>query len=194
MKAVDKFEYRRGYKFSTYGTWWIRQAITRAIADQSRTIRIPVHMVETTNKLARTSRYLVQELGREPTPEEIAAKMEMSIDQVRQVLKLAKEPLSLETPIGEEGRATSATSSRTNPLRARGRRDRRTAIGADEKGARDPDPARAEGAAHAIRHRGEERSHPRRGRTGLQGHPRARFVRSRPRRSRSCNIQAVPKS
>ncbi|HEX4339679.1 MAG TPA: RNA polymerase sigma factor RpoD [Polyangiaceae bacterium] len=103
MKAVDKFEYRRGYKFSTYGTWWIRQAITRAIADQSRTIRIPVHMVETTNKLARTSRYLVQELGREPTAEELAAKMEMSLDQVRQVLKLAKEPLSLETPIGEDG-------------------------------------------------------------------------------------------
>jgi RNA polymerase primary sigma factor len=103
MKAVDKFEYRRGYKFSTYATWWIRQAITRAIADQARTIRIPVHMIETTNKLTRTSRYLVQELGREPTAEEIAAKMEVSIDQVRHVLKLAKEPLSLETPIGEEG-------------------------------------------------------------------------------------------
>jgi RNA polymerase primary sigma factor len=106
MKAVDKFEYRRGYKFSTYGTWWIRQAITRAIADQSRTIRIPVHMVETTNKLARISRYLVQELGREPTAEELAAKMEMSLDQVRQVLKLAKEPLSLETPIGEDGESS----------------------------------------------------------------------------------------
>jgi RNA polymerase primary sigma factor len=103
MKAVDKFEYRRGYKFSTYGTWWIRQAITRAIADQARTIRIPVHMIETTNKLVRTSRYLVQELGREPTPEEIAEKMELPLDQVRKVLKIAKEPLSLETPIGEEG-------------------------------------------------------------------------------------------
>ncbi|MEN9580313.1 MAG: polymerase sigma factor RpoD [Pseudomonadota bacterium] len=103
MKAVDKFEYRRGYKFSTYGTWWIRQAITRAIADQARTIRIPVHMIETTNKLVRTSRYLVQELGREPTPEEIALKMELPLDQVRKVLKIAKEPLSLETPIGEEG-------------------------------------------------------------------------------------------
>ncbi len=103
MKAVDKFEYRRGYKFSTYGTWWIRQAITRAIADQARTIRIPVHMIETTNKLVRTSRYLVQELGREPTPEEIAVKMELPLDQVRKVLKIAKEPLSLETPIGEEG-------------------------------------------------------------------------------------------
>ena len=102
MKAVDKFEYRRGYKFSTYATWWIRQAITRAIADQARTIRIPVHMIETINKMIRTSRNLVQELGREPTPEEVAAKMELPIDKVRKVLKIAKEPISLETPIGEE--------------------------------------------------------------------------------------------
>jgi RNA polymerase primary sigma factor len=102
MKAVDKFEYQRGYKFSTYATWWIRQAITRAIADQARTIRIPVHMIETINKLIRTSRYLVQEIGREPTPEEISEKMEMSLDKVRKVLKIAKEPISLETPIGEE--------------------------------------------------------------------------------------------
>ncbi|MCP5467885.1 MAG: RNA polymerase sigma factor RpoD [Deltaproteobacteria bacterium] len=102
MKAVDKFEYRRGYKFSTYATWWIRQAITRAIADQARTIRIPVHMIETINKLVRTSRYLVQELGREPTPEEIAEKMELPVEKVRKVLKIAKEPISLETPIGEE--------------------------------------------------------------------------------------------
>lgn len=102
MKAVDKFEYRRGYKFSTYATWWIRQAITRAIADQARTIRIPVHMIETINKLIRTSRYLVQELGREPKPEEIAEKMEIPLDKVRKVLKIAREPISLETPIGEE--------------------------------------------------------------------------------------------
>jgi RNA polymerase primary sigma factor len=102
MKAVDKFEYRRGYKFSTYATWWIRQAITRAIADQARTIRIPVHMIETINKLIRTSRLLVQQLGREPTPEEIAVKMELPVDKVRKVLKIAKEPISLETPIGEE--------------------------------------------------------------------------------------------
>ncbi len=102
MKAVDKFEYRRGYKFSTYATWWIRQAITRAIADQARTIRIPVHMIETINKLIRTSRYLVQELGREPSPEEIAEKMEIPLDKVRRVLKIAREPISLETPIGEE--------------------------------------------------------------------------------------------
>ena len=102
MKAVDKFEYRRGYKFSTYATWWIRQAITRAIADQARTIRIPVHMIETINKLIRTSRYLVQEFGREPSPEEIAEKMEIPLDKVRKVLKIAREPISLETPIGEE--------------------------------------------------------------------------------------------
>jgi RNA polymerase primary sigma factor len=102
MKAVDKFEYRRGYKFSTYATWWIRQAITRAIADQARTIRIPVHMIETINKLIRTQRYLMQELGREATPEELAEKMEMPVDKVRKVLRIAKEPISLEQPIGEE--------------------------------------------------------------------------------------------
>jgi len=102
MKAVDKFEYARGYKFSTYATWWIRQAITRAIADQARTIRIPVHMIETINKLIRTSRYLVQELGREPHPEEVAERMELPVDKVRKILKIAKEPISLETPIGED--------------------------------------------------------------------------------------------
>lgn len=102
MKAVDKFEYRRGYKFSTYATWWIRQAITRAIADQARTIRIPVHMIETINKMVRTSRQLIQELGREPTPEEIADRMDMPADKVRKVMKIAKEPISLETPVGEE--------------------------------------------------------------------------------------------
>ena len=102
MKAVDKFEYARGYKFSTYATWWIRQAITRAIADQARTIRIPVHMIETINKLIRTSRYLVQELGREPHPEEIGERMELPVEKVRKILKIAKEPISLETPIGED--------------------------------------------------------------------------------------------
>ena len=102
MKAVDKFEYRRGYKFSTYATWWIRQAITRAIADQARTIRIPVHMIETINKMVRTSRQLIQELGREPSPEEIAERMDLPVDKVKKVQKISKEPISLETPIGEE--------------------------------------------------------------------------------------------
>jgi RNA polymerase primary sigma factor len=102
MKAVDKFEYRRGYKFSTYATWWIRQAITRSIADQARTLRSPVHMIETINKLVRTSRHMLHEIGREPTPEELAEKLSMPLDKVRKVLKIAKEPISLETPIGDE--------------------------------------------------------------------------------------------
>jgi len=102
MKAVDKFEYRRGYKFSTYATWWIRQAITRSIADQARTIRIPVHMIETINKIVRTSRQILHEIGREPTPEELSAKLSMPLEKVRKVMKIAKEPISLETPIGDE--------------------------------------------------------------------------------------------
>jgi len=102
MRAVDKFEYRRGFKFSTYATWWIRQAMARAIADQSRTIRLPVHIVDTVNKLLRVTRLLVQRLGREPTPEEVAEQMEMTLDKVQKVLKLVKEPISLETPLGDE--------------------------------------------------------------------------------------------
>ena len=102
MKAVDKFEYQRGYKFSTYATWWIRQAITRSIADQARTIRIPVHMIETINKIVRTSRQILSERGREPTPEELAKKLSMPLDRVRKVLKISKEPVSLETPVGDE--------------------------------------------------------------------------------------------
>jgi RNA polymerase primary sigma factor len=102
MKAVDKFEYRRGYKFSTYATWWIRQAITRSIADQARTIRIPVHMIETINKIVRTNRRMLNEIGREPTPEELAEKLGMPIEKVRKVLKIVREPISVETPIGDE--------------------------------------------------------------------------------------------
>ncbi len=102
MKAVDKFEYRRGYKFSTYATWWIRQAITRSIADQARTIRIPVHMIETINKLNRVSRQMLQEMGREASPEELAERMDMPEDKIRKVLKIAKEPISMETPIGDD--------------------------------------------------------------------------------------------
>ncbi len=113
MKAVDKFEYRRGYKFSTYATWWIRQAITRSIADQARTIRIPVHMIETINKIVRTSRQMLHEIGREPTPEELAEKLAMPLEKVRKVLKIAKEPISLETPVGDERIRISATSSKT---------------------------------------------------------------------------------
>jgi RNA polymerase primary sigma factor len=106
MKAVDKFEYRRGYKFSTYATWWIRQAITRSIADQARTIRIPVHMIETINKLSRTQREMMAELGREPTPEELSVVMQMPVEKVRKVQKIAKEPISLETPVGDEDDST----------------------------------------------------------------------------------------
>jgi RNA polymerase primary sigma factor len=113
MKAVDKFEYRRGYKFSTYATWWIRQAITRSIADQARTIRIPVHMIETINKLNRISRQMLQEMGREPSPEELAVRMEMPEDKVRKVLKIAKEPISMETPIGDDEDSHLGTSSKT---------------------------------------------------------------------------------
>ena len=106
MKAVDKFEYRRGYKFSTYATWWIRQAITRSIADQARTIRIPVHMIETINKIVRTQRQMMSEFGREPTPEELSKKLAMPLEKVRKVLKIAKEPVSLETPVGDEEDST----------------------------------------------------------------------------------------
>ena len=105
MKAVDKFDYRRGYKFSTYGTWWIWQAISRSLADQSRTIRVPVHMIETISKIVRASRLMINEMGREPTPEELAEKLHMSVEGVRKTLKIAKEPISLETPIGEDGDA-----------------------------------------------------------------------------------------
>ena len=174
MKAVDKFEYRRGYKFSTYATWWIRQAITRAIADQARTIRIPVHMIETINKLIRTSRALVQELGREPTSEEIAKRMDIPVAKVRKVLKIAQEPISLETPIGEEedSHLGDFIEDRNIVLARRGG-DQPEPQGADRGGAQDADAARGEGDQDALRRRRRQRAHARRSRPELRGHPRA---------------------
>ena len=168
MKAVDKFEYRRGYKFSTYATWWIRQAITRSIADQARTIRIPVHMIETINKIVRTSRQMLHEIGREPTPEELSEKLQMPLDKVRKVLKIAKEPICLETPIGDE---EDSQPRRFHPGRERDPADRR---GDPVEPARDHDPragvadaARGARAAHALRHRHEHRPHARRSRPAV---------------------------
>ncbi len=174
MKAVDKFEYRRGYKFSTYATWWIRQAITRAIADQARTIRIPVHMIETINKLIRTSRALVQELGREPTSEEIAQRMDIPVSKVRKVLKIAQEPISLETPIGEEedshlgdfieDRNVVSPSDAVINLNLKEQ---------TESVLKTLTPARGEGHQDAVRCRRRQRAHPRRSRPELRGHARA---------------------
>ena len=174
MKAVDKFEYRRGYKFSTYATWWIRQAITRSIADQARTIRIPVHMIETINKLVRTSRQMLHEIGREPTPEELAERLMMPLEKVRKVLKIAKEPISLETPIGDEedshlgdfieDKAAVQPFGCGHPGQSAGDHD---------AGSGQPDrPGRA-GAEDAIRHRHEHRPHPGRGRPAVLRDPRA---------------------
>ena len=161
MKAVDKFEYRRGYKFSTYATWWIRQAITRSIADQARTIRIPVHMIETINKLNRISRQILQEMGREPTPEELAERMEMPEDKVRKVLKIAKEPISMETPIGDDEDShlgdfiedVNLTAPADSATGFEGLRESTQNILAR------PDAARSQSAAHAFRHRDEHRPH-----------------------------------
>ncbi len=174
MKAVDKFEYRRGYKFSTYATWWIRQAITRAIADQARTIRIPVHMIETINKLIRTSRSLVQELGREPTSEEIAQRMDIPVAKVRKVLKIAQEPISLETPDRRGGGQPSWRLHRgpQRPL-AVGRGDQPEPARTDGSGPQDADAARGEGDQDAVRRRRGQRAHPRGGRPELRGDARA---------------------
>ena len=168
MKAVDKFEYRRGYKFSTYATWWIRQAITRAIADQARTIRIPVHMIETINKLVRVSRYLFQELGRDPTPEEIAEKMDIPVDKVRKVQKIAKEPISLETPVGEEDDSYLGDfiedENVINPSSAIANLN---LINQTRKVFSFPDSKRRKSSAYEIWHRRRKPSHFRRGRTRL---------------------------
>ena len=174
MKAVDKFEYRRGYKFSTYATWWIRQAITRSIADQARTIRIPVHMIETINKLVRASRQMLHEYGREPTPEELAHKLNMPLDKVRKVLKIAKEPISPRDADRRRGGFASRRLHRGQERgpAARGRDPGQPARGHDP-GAGDPDAARGARAAHALRHRHEHRPHAGGGRPAVLGHPRA---------------------
>ena len=173
MKAVDKFEYRRGYKFSTYATWWIRQAITRAIADQARTIRIPVHMIETINKLIRTSRQLVQELGREPTSEEIAKRMDIPVAKVRKVLKIAQEPISLETPIGEEEDSHLGDfiedRAVVSPAEAVINVNLKEQTGA---GAAHADSARREGDQDALRAGRRQRAHARRSRPVVRSHPR----------------------
>ena len=174
MKAVDKFEYRRGYKFSTYATWWIRQAITRSIADQARTIRIPVHMIETINKIVRTSRQMLHEIGREPTPEELSEKLAMPLEKVRKVLKIAKEPIS---PRNADRRRGGFLSRRFHRGQERGAADRR---GDPVELARDHDArarlahaARGARAAHALRHRHEHRPHAGRGRPAILGDARA---------------------
>jgi RNA polymerase sigma factor (sigma-70 family) len=174
MKAVDKFEYRRGYKFSTYATWWIRQAITRSIADQARTIRIPVHMIETINKIVRTSRQMLHEIGREPTPEELAEKLGHAAREGAQGLKIAKEPISLETPIGDEedsaprrlhrGQERGPADRRRDPVEPARDHDARAGLAHAARGAR---------AAHALRHRHEHRPHAGRSRPAVLGDPRA---------------------
>ncbi len=174
MKAVDKFEYRRGYKFSTYATWWIRQAITRSIADQARTIRIPVHMIETINKLNRISRQMLQEMGREPTPEELGERMDMPEDKVRKVLKIAKEPISMETPIGDDEDShlgdfieDHTIHSPVDAATGQGLQEatKEVLAGLTAQG--------SQGVAHAFRYRHEHRPHPRGSGQAVRCDPRA---------------------
>ena len=174
MKAVDKFEYRRGYKFSTYATWWIRQAITRSIADQARTIRIPVHMIETINKMNRISRQILQETGQEPDPATLAQRMEMPEEKIRKILKISKEPISMETPIGDDddSHLGDFIEDTVDHGAVRGR-DVREPAGCHQGGARYAHAARSEGAAHALRHRDVDRPHAGRGRQAVRRHARA---------------------
>jgi RNA polymerase primary sigma factor len=174
MKAVDKFEYRRGYKFSTYATWWIRQAITRSIADQARTIRIPVHMIETINKMNRISRQILQETGLEPDPQTLAVKMEMPEEKIRKILKISKEPISMETPIGDDDDSHLGDfiedQTTLAPVEAA---VYSSLLGSHQGSAGHAHAARSEGAAHALRHRDEHRPHAGRSRQAVRRHPGA---------------------